>query len=201
MSSSWSWAARATAVSLDVARPRRPGAGRAAGAARSLAALSPREIVERARLREGPAEVAAAPNGAAPLLLAPEAAAALVALLNRLAFSSTAFRDGTSLLCDGAHRLGHQIFQRSISLRDDGTDTSGLPFPFDLAGALKLPVDLIADGVALGPALDHRLALELGRAPTPHVVSPGEAIASNLFLLPGERGDGELAQQLGQGAL
>ena len=44
----------------------------------------------------------------------------------------------------------------------------------------------------LTPALDERLAVELGRRPTPHLVAPDEAAPGHLFLLPGEHPDAEL---------
>ena len=43
----------------------------------------------------------------------------------------------------------------------------------------------------LTPALDGKLAADLGRRPTPHLVAPDEAAPSHLFLLPGERPDAE----------
>ena len=64
-----------------------------------------------------------------------------------------------------ADNLGQPVFHPAVNLRDDPTDPRGLPFPFDLLGAAARPVDLVAGGVALTPAVDDRLARELGLPP------------------------------------
>jgi predicted Zn-dependent protease len=194
----------ATAAAVAVACGHGAGAGSAAAAARSWKGLSVEGVLERARLRNaglaggnaglaggnaGTPPLAEIPTSPVPLLFSPEAAAALLDLLNRHALSSTSFLAGTSLLC---HNLGNQVFHPAIGLRDDGTDPRGLPFPCDLFGWAKRPVDLIAGGVVLTPALDPELGAALGRTPTPHQVAPDESLASNLFLLPGTRPEAEL---------
>ncbi len=179
-------AAEVTSGWIEVICGRQPGAGRAAAASRSLAGLDPQAVRERARRRQGPADVEPPPEGPVPILLSQEAAAALVELLNRHALASDAFQGGLSFL-NG--RLGQTVFHPSIHLRDDPTDPRGLPFPFDLLGAAARPVDLVADGVALTPAIDDRLARALDRPPTPQRVAPDEAVPGHLFLLPG--GDAE----------
>ncbi len=205
-------AARATAAALEVHRGLGPGAGRAAAAARSLAGLAVDAVAERAAERQAPEGAptvspegapAELPEGIAevgvPLLLAPEAAAPLVVLLNRLALSSLSFRDGTSFLCS---RLGQPVFAPVFSLRDDATDPRGLPFPFDFLGRPRRPVELVTAGVPLTSALDDRLAAALGVPPTGQAVSHDEALASHLFLPPEEgRTAEELARQTGDGGL
>ena len=181
--------AEMTAGWIEVVCGQAPGAGRAATAARSLAGLGLPALFERARQRTGPPDVVPPPEGPVPVVLSQEAAAALVDLVNRNALTSDSFHDGTSFLKDG---LNAQVFHRAINLRDDATDSRGLPLPFDLAGVAKRPVDLIAEGVALTPAVDERLAQATGLPRTPHLVAPDEAIATNLFLLPGTSPDSEL---------
>src|SRR4051812_42997048 len=70
----------------------------------------------------------------------------------------------------------------------------GLPFPFDLLGAAARPVDVVAGGVALTPAIDDRLARALDRPPTAQRVAPDEAVPGHLFLLPGTASEDELLQ-------
>lgn len=182
----------ATSAWVEVSTSRLPGAGCAAAASRSLAGLGLPEVLERARQRQAMGEVAEPPDGPVPVVLSQEATAVLAELLNRHALTSESFHDGTSFLRD---RLNEQVFHRAINLRDDATDPRGLPIPFDLTGTAKRPVDLIAEGVALTPAVDERLAQETGLPPTPHLVAPDEAIATNLFLLPGLGSDGELLRR------
>jgi PmbA protein len=184
-------AAEVTSGWLEVIRGRHPGAGRAAAASRSLAGLNPQEVVQRARRRQGPSQVTRPPAHAVPLLLSQEATAGLIELLSRYAFVSDSFHSGASFLRD---RLGQPVFHPTVHLRDDPTDPRGLPFPFDLLGAAAQPIDLVADGVALTPAADNRLARELGIPPTPQRVAPDEAVPGHLFLLPGNATEDELLQ-------
>ena len=126
--------------------------------------------------------VVSPPDGPVSLVLSQEAAAGLLGLLNRRALTSTSFHDGTSMF-RGA--FGAPALHAALSLRDDATDPRGLPFPFDLLGSAKRPLDLVDKGVFLTPAVDDRLARELDRPPTPHLVAPDEASPSHLVLLPG----------------
>jgi len=184
-------AAEVTSGWIEVICGRQPGAGRAAAASRSLAGLDPQAVRERARRRQGPPEVVPPPAGPGPLLLSQEAAALLVELLNRQAFASDAFHGGLSFLRD---RLGQPVFHPTVHLRDDPTDPRGLPFPFDLLGAAARPVDVVAGGVALTPAIDDRLARALDRPPTAQRVAPDEAVPGHLFLLPGTASESALLQ-------
>jgi PmbA protein len=184
-------AAAVTSGWIEVVCGRQPGAGRAAAASRSLAGLDPQGVRERAWRRQGPPEVVPPPAGPGPVLLSQEAAALLIELLNRQALASDAFHCGLSFLRE---RLGQPVFHPAIHLRDDPTDPRGLPFPFDLLGAAARPVDVVAGGVALTPAIDDRLARQLDRPPTAQRVAPDEAVPGHLFLLPGGAAESELLQ-------
>ncbi|MGD2114292.1 MAG: metallopeptidase TldD-related protein [Acidobacteriota bacterium] len=193
--------AEATAVTAraHAAAPPRSGppdrtgshAGWAAGAARSLAALDPAGVLDRARQRAaapGPAgpdpgggASSALPTAEAPILFSPEAAASLVALLVRKAFSSSAFDSERSPL---AGLLGEHVFAPEIDLVDDGLDPAGLPFPFDLLGRPRERIELVTAGVPRTPAVDEHLAARLGRRPTPHALGPEDARPIHPFLLP-----------------
>lgn len=177
--------AEVTAVTLRVRSGRDAGAGYAAASARSLEALDAAGILARARHRRAPGEaLAELPAGAGvPLVLAPEAAAGLVALVGRHALSASSFRLGTSCLRDS---LGHQVFDTALSLRDDATDPAGLPFPFDYFGAEAQAVELVETGTLRTPAVDHALGQRIGRPVTPLAVSSDEAEPTHLFLLPGD---------------
>lgn len=181
--------AEVTSAWISVTAGRGPGAGIASAASRSLAGLGPSSLLARARERQAQAGEVEMPDGPVPMVLSQEAAAALLEMLNRRALTSTAYHHGAPFLREA---LGTAVFHAAISLRDDATDARGIPFPFDLLGSAKRPLDLIERGVFLTPALDDRLAADLGRRPTPHLVAPDEAAPGHLFLLPGERPDAEL---------
>ncbi|HEV3073564.1 MAG TPA: metallopeptidase TldD-related protein [Thermoanaerobaculia bacterium] len=202
-------AARVTAASFEASCGRGPGAGRAAGAARRLDTLYLQDTLDRARARHAAAPagddagdeaaVPAAASAGLPMVLSEQSAAALIALLNRHALSAAAQRDPG---CGLHGRLGGPVLASCLSLRDDGTDPRALPFPFDLAGWPKRQVDLFVDGVFATPAVDARLAAEIGHPSTPHGMAPDESIAANLLLLPGDREplpEAELLRQAADG--
>ena len=178
-----------TAVELAVQAGDGPGSGLAVDAARSLEALPVEAVFDRAHQRRSRDEVGERPDELAATVLSPEATSGLLELLNREAFSAAAYHEGSSLLRE---HLGVQVFDRAFNLRDDATDPDGLPFPFDLEGTPKRPVELIEQGIPRTPALDQRQAAVLGLQPTAHAIAGADARAENLFLLVGEHDDGAL---------
>ncbi len=194
-----------TAAALDVRSGRGPQAGEASGAARSLAGLDAPAVVARARGRRLTAETAdgtpaadapAPPDSPVALWLAPEATAQLLHALASTAFTAHAYRDGSSFL---RQLLGTQVFDRRLTLYDDGTEAAGLPFPFDLEGSAKRRVDLIAAGTPRTPALDQRHAALFGLPATGHASGGDDARAENLFLAPGDAGEADLRSTAGGG--
>jgi PmbA protein len=178
-----------TAIDLTTRIGRRPGGGRAAGAARSLAGLDGLAIVDRARHRHASGAADDLPAGALPIVLSPEATAELCGILNRVAFSAVTYYHGSSFLRE---HLDVQVFDRTVNLYDDGTEVAGLPFPFDLEGTAKRRVELIEKGTPKTPALDQRQAAQLGLPPTAHAIGGNDARASNLFLSAGPTPEPEL---------
>ena len=176
----------ATAVELAVRAGDGDGAGLAVDAARGLEGLRAEELFERARRRHGRDEPGDRPPDPGTAVLSPEATSTLVELLNHEALTAAAYLEGRSLLRE---HLGVQVFDRSLTLRDDATDPAGLPFPFDLEGSPKRAVELIERGIPRTPALDQRQAATLGLQPTGHAVGGADARAENLFLAPGELDD------------
>lgn len=187
---------RATLCYLQVRSGDGPAAGFATDASRSLVGLEPEAVFERARRRRARDAVRVQAVERMPLVLAPEAAAELVALLNQRALSAHAYREGGSFLRE---HTGVQVFDQRITLRDDGTDTAGLPFGYDLEGRTKRSVLLVEQGVPRTPALDTWSAAELGLEPTAHAVGPDEGLALNLHLEPGESSEAELLRTAGEG--
>lgn len=181
-----------TGVSLRASMGRRPGAGRAEAAARSLDDLAGEQIVERARERHASGPVEDPPAPPLAVVFSPEATGQLCDILNRVAFSAIAYYQGSSFL---RQHLGVQVFDRSINLTDDGNSRAGLPFPFDLEGTAKRQVVLIEKGTPKTPALDQRQAARLGLSPTPHAIGGNDARALNLFLGVGDATEGELLLQ------
>lgn len=175
-----------------------PGAGRAAGSARSLSALGLHALVRRARSRQAEgaapgmddADPVRPPPPTSPLLFSQEAACALVSLLGETALSARAFEGESAPL---AGLLGEHVFSPAFDLIDDGLDPAGLPFPFDLQGRSKRRIVLIEAGVPRTPAVDDALSARLRLAPTPHAVGPEDARPEHLFLPPRDPEEAVLA--------
>ncbi|MYA06438.1 MAG: hypothetical protein F4060_16360 [Holophagales bacterium] len=180
---------RASSVMVEVRSGADPGAGFARHAARSLDGLRLVRLVETARERRAPAGAATTPPSGVPVLLAPEATIELVELLNLHAFSSRSILEGESFLLQ--HK-GVQVFDRRLDLTDDACLESGLPFPFDLEGVSKIPVELVSAGVPRTPALDTATAARVGLTPTCHCTGGEEAYPLNTILRPGEHSDQDL---------
>ncbi|MCB1034697.1 MAG: hypothetical protein KDD47_12770 [Acidobacteria bacterium] len=135
--------ARVTAATLFAAAGRGPEAGVARGSSRRLDRLFPQGILDLARRRcaHGAEEVASPKDLEGPLILSPEATASLLAEVG----SRTSADFGT----ESALTFLDQCFGRSapiLSVYDDGSDASGMPFPFDLSGSAKRRLDLVEGG-------------------------------------------------------
>lgn len=200
--------AAATSVSLEVRCPGSAGAGRAAAAARSLDALDPEGVFDRARWRH--ADRTLEPGDSlpgswpdrTPLVLSPEAVTSLLGLLDHHALSTRSFHQDTSML-RGA--VGREVFDSGLTLVDDGTSGNdpaekgerglGLPFPFDLFGYAKRPVEMVRAGAFLTPAVDRELAARLDLPPTPHAVAQEDSRPSHLWMEAGALGNSELLEQ------
>jgi PmbA protein len=183
--------AELTGAQLELHVGRGPSSGRAAAVGRTLAALGPRSLLDAARALRRTERADVDRAKATPLVLAPLAVARLIGLLNRHALSSWGFRGGI----EGSwlrERLGERIAAEQFTLRDDGTDPRGLPLPFDLRGRDLRPIELIAHGVFLTPAVDDDLAQEIHRDVTPHAIGPDESRATHLVIAPGETSAADL---------
>jgi predicted Zn-dependent protease len=183
--------AAVTAAGVEARIGRRPGGGRAASAARSLDGLDIGRVFERAKQRHASGQEADLTSGPRPIVLSAEATAGLCDILNRVAFSAVSYYQGSSFLRE---HLDVQVFDRAIHLRDDATDPSGLPFPFDLEGTAKRPVDLILKGAPKTPAVDQRQAAQLGLEATAHAIGGNDARAMNLYLAPGDLSEEQLLE-------
>ncbi len=121
------------------------------------------------------------------VVLDPYAVQDLVMMLNMTGMGANAVQEGRSWM-NG--RIGEQVFSPSISIWDDGLDPNGTPMPFDFEGTPKQRVDLIKEGVVIGPVYDRATARKETRASTGHGLPPSargfSPIATNIFMAPGD---------------
>ncbi len=84
--------------------------------------------------------------------------------------------------------LGTQAMSQSVSIWDDGSSIEGWPLPFDVEGMPRQRVELVTNGVVNTPVHNSYTAGKEGITSTGHqAYFVGPPVASNLFMLEGDR--------------
>jgi predicted Zn-dependent protease len=121
------------------------------------------------------------------VILDPYATQDLVTMLNLTGMGANTVQEGRSWM---NNRLGTQTLSPKISIWDDALDPSGIPIPFDFEGTPKQRVDIVKNGVVVGPVYDRATARKDGRESTGHGLPPDargySPLATNLFMAPGD---------------
>lgn len=162
--------------------------GFAQALSRTVGDLDIRDIggraIKRAYRCRNPKEVE---PGDYEVVLEPAAVASLMEWIGYIGFGSKAFQEETSFL---SGKIGQKITGDQFTVYDDGTDESGVAFPFDFEGVPKRRIDLITNGVARGVVYDSISAAKEHKASTGHALTPdfsGEGgMALNLFVASGK---------------
>ena len=85
----------------------------------------------------------------------------LISGLNFYGMGAQALQEGRSWMTD---RIGQQIMSPLVSIWDDGMDLQGAPLPFDFEGVPKQRVDIVKQGVVMGPVYDRYSGAKMGKA-------------------------------------
>jgi len=101
--------------------------------------------------------------GAYDVILEPAAVGEVFEWLDMIAFTGSAYEDGSSFFVGNA---GKQLLSENLTVADDAVDDAFLPFPFDFEGLPKRRVPLIERGVIRTPVVDKAYADRLGLPPT-----------------------------------
>ena len=111
----------------------------------------------------------------------------LVNSLNFYGMGAQALEEGRSWMND---RLGMQAMSPIVSIWDDGLDPNGSPLPFDFEGVPKQRVDIVKQGVVVGPVYDRYSGAKMGKSSTGHATPISfrsfGPLALNLFMSPGD---------------
>ncbi len=111
----------------------------------------------------------------------------LLSSLNFYGMGAQAVEEGRSWMNE---RMGQQVMSPLVSIWDDGADTHGLPLPFDFEGVPKQRVDIVRQGVVMGPVYDRYSGAKMGKPSTGHATPINfrsfGPLAINLFMAPGE---------------
>jgi PmbA protein len=112
----------------------------------------------------------------------------LLGSLNFSGMSAQAVNEGRSWMND---RLGQQLMSPQVSFWDDGLDVSGAPLPFDFEGVPKQRVDIVRQGVVIGPVYDRYTGAKMGKPSTGHAPPISfrgfGPLALNLFMATGDQ--------------
>jgi len=112
----------------------------------------------------------------------------LLGSLNFSGMSAQAVNEGRSWMND---RIGQQLMSPQVSIWDDGLDTSGSPLPFDFEGVPKQRVDIVRQGVVMGPVYDRYTGAKMGKPSTGHAPPINfrgfGPLALNLFMASGDK--------------
>jgi PmbA protein len=110
----------------------------------------------------------------------------ILSSLNFYGMGALALQEGRSWMND---RLGQQSMSPLVTIWDDGCDTRGEPLPFDFEGVPKQKVDIVKQGVVVGPVYDRYSAAKDGKTSTGHATPISfrgfGPLAANLFMAPG----------------
>lgn len=124
----------------------------------------------------------------------------LVSSLNFYGMGAQAVQEGRSWMND---RLGTQATSPLVSIWDDGLDLQGSPLPFDFEGVPKQRVDILKQGVVIGPVFDRYTGAKMGKPSTGHATPINfrgfGPLALNLFMAPGEKSVEEMIASTNKG--
>jgi predicted Zn-dependent protease len=194
---------RATGIGCELRCGRRPGAGFAAGAARTLAALDLAALAERARGRDagGEGRAASDTNEAGPpaggaVVLAAEATADLLAALAPHLLAAASWEDPAAF---PRRHQGQRVLAPALTVREDCTRSPGLPFPLGLGGGTDGVATVIDSGTLRGPVADPLEAAALAVPATGRAWSAAPSSPRHLHLMPGTAPESELVSQAEEG--
>jgi PmbA protein len=124
----------------------------------------------------------------------------LVSSLNFYGMGATSLQEGRSWMND---RIGKQVMSKLVSIWDDGLDLKGSPLPFDFEGVPKHRVDIVKQGVVMGPVYDRYSGVKVGKSSTGHATPinfrGSGPLAMNLFMAPGSMSVAEMIASTDKG--
>lgn len=122
------------------------------------------------------------------VILEPQAVGDLFSWLGFIAFSGKTVHEGTSFM---SKNQGKKLFHESITIYDDGTDTNGIPLPFDFEGYARKKVTLIENGIVKDAVYDSTYAKLAKTKNTGHALPADESqegpLPLNIFMSAGDK--------------
>jgi predicted Zn-dependent protease len=124
----------------------------------------------------------------------------MLSMLNFYGMGARGVLEGRSWMND---RVGQQVMDPRVSIWDDGLDPQGIPMPFDYEGVPKQKVDIVKNGVVVGPVYDRYTGHKMNHPSTGHALPPGMRgfgpVAANLFMAAGTSSVAEMIRSTERG--
>lgn len=143
-----------------------------------------KEAIETAALGHNPRKI---DPGEYPVIFEHYVTEDLLSSLNFYGIGAQSLEEGRSWMTD---RIGQQAMSPQVSIWDDGLDVHGSPLPFDFEGVPKQRVDIVKEGVVMGPVYDRYSGAKMGKPSTGHATPINfrgfGPLALNLFMAAGE---------------
>jgi predicted Zn-dependent protease len=150
-----------------------------------------REAIEKALRSRHPRMIE---PGEYTVILEEYAVGSLLAYLAYLGFGAQALQEGRSFM---AGNLGRKVTGENVTIWDDGLEAANLPMPFDFEGVPKQRVELISQGVAMGPVYDSYTAgKEEGKTSTGHALPAPNSMGPFTWNLAMESGEATKEEML-----
>jgi predicted Zn-dependent protease len=121
--------------------------------------------------------------GTHTVVLSPIAFSTLLSFVTSM-LNAKAVDDGRSF---AANKLGEQLFNPALTVRDDITHPGLKPLHFDFEGNRRLPLALIENGVVQNFLYDNKYAKKMNAAPTGHSVGVYGAYPANIVVEAGNQ--------------
>jgi PmbA protein len=155
------------------------------------------EAIRKARRGANPRKIE---PGEYTVIFDPYATQDLVSMLDWHGMSAQLVQEGRSWI--NGH-IGQKVFDSRVNIWDDGLDLSGRPMPFDYEGVPKQRLDIIRQGVVIGPVYDLATAYKAGVKSSGHALPPPlrgtSPLATNLFMAPGDASLDEMVRSTQHG--
>ncbi len=124
----------------------------------------------------------------------------IVSNLNFYGMGAQALEEGRSWMND---HIGQELMSPLVSIWDDGLDSHGSPLPFDFEGVPKQRVDIVKQGVVMGPVYDRYSGAKMGKPSTGHATPLNfrafGPLALNLFMAAGKASVEEMIETTKKG--
>lgn len=124
----------------------------------------------------------------------------ILTMLNFYGMGAQSLLEGRSWMND---RLGQKVMDAKVTIWDDGLDPQGMPMAFDFEGVPRQCVEIVKEGVIIGPVYDRYTGAKTGKPSTGHALPPNlrgmGPVATNLFMATGDTNVAEMIRSTKRG--